>query len=77
MLINILLDGSSWTVNVNSSEMVDTSLENKRVLARCFLRSGRTPCALAWNQRVRGNNMVFKQSSSAEWPPHFKLVIFS
>lgn len=36
MFINILLDGSSWIVNVSSSRMVDTSLENEGIFSQMF-----------------------------------------
>lgn len=58
MLINILLDGRSWIINVSSSRMVDINLENERVFSQMFSQIWQDTLYLSMELRTKGNNML-------------------
>lgn len=58
MLINILLDGRSWIINVSSSRMVDINLENETGFSQMFSQIWQDTVYLSVELRTKGNNML-------------------
>lgn len=58
MLINILLDGRSWIINVSSSRMVDINLENETGFSQMFSQIWQDTVYLSMELRTKGNNML-------------------
>lgn len=58
MLINILLDGSSWIINVSSSRMVDRSPKKREFLVTCFSQIWQDTMYLSMEPKTKGNNMI-------------------
>lgn len=57
MLINILLDGRSWIINVSSSRMLDINLENETGFSQMFSQIWQDTVYLSMELRTKGNNM--------------------
>lgn len=57
MLRNILLDGSSWIINVCSSRMVDISLENKS-FRQVFSEMWQNTVYLSMEPKSKGRSML-------------------